>query len=671
MVTGVAGLLELVADAASVGLLVTTLDDRVVWANQALRDLVGGDDDRALPERLAGLPLGDVLPGVEERERAWTGPDGTRRWLDVKRRRLSAAEAGPGADEGLLLYEIADVTARHERDEQAWRRERHLFRVEELARAGTWEWDLDTDAVTWSDELLNLFGYPPGTQLDYHQYRSLLHPEDVTLIEGTLARALQTGEPFTYTHRMYLADRVTLRSFECYGEVVSDDGGRPVRVLGAAHDVTEQQRTQAELSYLAEHDPLTGLPNRRGIVEHLRERLDLDAGRGAVLLVDIDDFKVLNDLHGHAVGDQILRGLAPLLLKWSDRRALLARLAGDEFAIALPEVGAVEALAVAESLCDAVARHPFVVSGIALRVTVSIGVAPLASAAECDLLLANADHALSEAKARGRQRAQLFAVEERREILPVSVLQRVHAALDAGRMALDAQPIVDLASRTVVGHELLLRLRDGLDPRLEPARFLPSVERAALMLRLDRWVVERAVEALADSRGAALRLGVNLSGRALEDQGFGEYVIDLLRASHVAGARLGFEVSEAVAITDLDGACRLAERLRAAGCQFTLDDFGAGFGSFVYLKHLPFTAVKIAGELVRQSDQTATDRVLVESVVRAARGLGMRTIAEHVDREALLPALHHLGVDGAQGFHLGRPRPLADLLRSGEAAAPP
>jgi PAS domain S-box-containing protein len=309
VVAGVLGVEELVAGATSVGLLVRAPDGGVVWANQALRDLLRAGPDPA-PVDLAGLPLDGAAP---EGERAWTGPDGVRRWLEVKERPVRAA----GADGKLRLYEITDVTARHEREEQARKRERRLSRVEALAKVGTWEWDLDTDAVVWSEELLALFGYPPATQLDYHDYRSLLHPDDVALIEGTLAEALRTGEPFTYTHRMYLADRITQRVFECFGEVVTDDAGRAIRVLGTAHDITEQRRVQTELAYLADHDPLTSLPNRRSISAHLRERGDASPPGGALLLVDIDDFKGINDAHGHAVGDQVLRGLAPLLLRRS------------------------------------------------------------------------------------------------------------------------------------------------------------------------------------------------------------------------------------------------------------------------------------------------------------------------------------------------------------------
>jgi len=177
---------------------------------------------------------------------------------------------------------------------------------------------------------------------------------------------------------------------------------------------------------------------------------------------------------------------------------------------------------------------------------------------------------------------------------------------------------------------------------------------------LDRWVISEAVTALTSS--VDLRLDVNVSSRSLEDPTFGEWVVATLRRAGVTPVRLGLEITETTAISNLDAARRLATLLRGAGCRFSLDDFGAGFGSFVYLKHLPFTTVKIAGEFVRQADQGGVDRVLVDAVVRAARGLGMSTVAEYVDREPLIPALRDLGVDRGQGYHLGRPAPLSALL---------
>jgi EAL domain-containing protein (putative c-di-GMP-specific phosphodiesterase class I) len=246
--------------------------------------------------------------------------------------------------------------------------------------------------------------------------------------------------------------------------------------------------------------------------------------------------------------------------------------------------------------------------------------------------------------------------------LRVTVLERVRAALHNGHLALHAMPMVKLGSGRVVGHELLLRLEDDRLPGLGPGEFLPAAERGDLVLDIDRWVAGTAIDALVDHPYPGLRFNVNVSGRTLEDEDFGGFVLDRLAAAGVAPGRLGFEITETAAVTNLDAARSLAQRLRANGCRISLDDFGAGFGSFVHLKQLPITGVKIDGEFIRGIDYGSRDTVLVQGIVDIARGLGLSVVAEWVERSSQVDALARLGVRVAQGFHLGRPEPLADLL---------
>ncbi|MGN9809207.1 putative bifunctional diguanylate cyclase/phosphodiesterase [Micromonospora sp. BQ11] len=639
------------ADVTSTALTVLTPDGRCLWSNVAIRRL------GVRPEE---LPLSRAEPDGPAVDVPWPVTDGDTRWLRVR------CHGVRHDGQPLRLYEVRDVSV--ERRERDWGRNYRwrLAHIEQLAKVGTWEWDVATGHVIWSDVLLQMFGFPPGTALDYASYRELLHPDDVALIERTLETALTTGGPFSYTHRMYLADRTTLRVFECYGEVFTDSSGAPVRVLGTAHDITEIQQVQDELIRLAERDPLTDLPNRRALLAHVDDLVGA-AGEspGALLLIDIDNFKDINDVHGHAVGDDVLRVLARLLVRHLPTGTVLGRLGGDEFAVVLPGTPAGDALAVAESLCDAAARTPVPLAGAGLRVTLSIGAAPVETGVTRDALLAHADLALYEAKDAGRNRARLYLPEQYRHVVQrVNVVTRVRDALDQHRMHLDAQPIVDLTTGAVVSHELLVRLHDGRQPPLAPADFLPTVERDDLIGDLDRWVVATATSALADPAVAAAGtcFDVNISARSMESPGFGDWVVGVLRAAGVEPGRLGVEVTETAAITNVAAVRNLAGALRDAGCRLSLDDFGAGFGSFSYLKHLPFSTVKIAGDFVRQADRGGADPVLIDAVVRAAHGLGMRTVAESVERAELVPALRRLGVDAGQGFHLGRPVPLEDLI---------
>ncbi|GAA3225079.1 hypothetical protein GCM10017691_13650 [Pseudonocardia petroleophila] len=645
---------EDVARRTSVGLVVVR-DGAVQWTNRAAHDLVAPHGGAWQGASTVLHLLHGVRPGTRREALRWPSPVGGTRWWEVSCRLLEPTTMG-------LLYEITDETPRQLREDRndRWR----LDRLEAIAGMGSWEWDPLDGIAEYSDSLLRLLGVPPGTTRDRTGFRDLIHPDDRAMVDAVLAEALRTGEPFTYTHRMHSYDRSTLRTFECHGEVFTDASGAPVRVLGAVRDVTEQHRARAELAFLADHDPLTGIANRRRITGRLEECLADERGV-ALLLVDVDNFKDINDIRGHAAGDRVMRTLARTLGAQIGPDALLGRLGGDEFAVVVPACGATDALDLGERLCAA-ARHTQVPGeGDALRVSISVGVAAFRRGHDVESAMAQADLALYEAKGSGRDRARLFAPDQYDQALRrVSVLERVRAGLDHGTMTFDAQPIVDLRTGTVARHELLIRLRDGLEPVLGPAEFLPAAERTDLVLRLDRWVLERAIAALATpwALESHLRLEVNVSARSLDDPELGAWILSVLSRADVDPRRLGLEITETAAIASIDAARDLACRLTGAGCGFTLDDFGAGFGSFSHLKHLPFTGIKIAGDFVRQLDTEPVDRALVGAVVGVAHQLGIVTVAEQVDRPPLVGQLRGLGVAQGQGYHLGRPKPLREVL---------
>ncbi|HEY7592523.1 MAG TPA: EAL domain-containing protein [Actinophytocola sp.] len=428
-------------------------------------------------------------------------------------------------------------------------------------------------------------------------------------------------------------------------------------------DPKQRGTWQTELVRLADEDPLTGLLNRRALTRELERRLAL-GGNGALLVLDLDNFKDINDLRGHPAGDRVMCMLADVLRDRLDNGHALGRLGGDEFAVVLADSDEQEAVDLAERLRNAVAAVPLSGNnGATSRTTVSAGVAQFRSGDSWQAVLANADLALHASKSAGRNRVTVYEHGHYTDTaLRVTVLDRVRDALANGGLALHAMPMVKLGSNRVVGHELLLRLEDGREPYLGPGEFLPAVERGDLVFDIDRWVVGTAIDALVSHPYPGLRFNVNVSGRTLEDEQFGDFVLGRIAAAGVAPGRLGFEITETAAVTNLAAARSLAQRLRASGCRISLDDFGAGFGSFVHLKQLPITGVKIDGEFVRGIDYGSRDTVLVQGIVDIARGLGISVVAEWVERSTQVDALARLGVRVAQGFHLGKPEPLTELL---------
>ena len=389
-----------------------------------------------------------------------------------------------------------------------------------------------------------------------------------------------------------------------------------------------------------------------------------------MLFLDLDGFKFVNDSLGHAAGDEMIIRVANLLASTVRETDTLARVGGDEFAVLLPRCDADTAAVVAEKLLSAVRLRGVTVSeNRHARVSTSIGIAPFSGKDElsADEVVVEADIAMYDAKEAGKDR---FVVYERshgrRERLSddQSWNQRLQRALDEDRFVLHAQPIMPISSVGAPGFELLLRLADGHGDLIPPGSFLSNAERFGMIEKIDQWVMREAVQHLSRSHaaGADLMLTVNVSGKTMGDARLGAYVERLLSDHPIRPDRLVIEITETAAIINIERAHHLAQELRALGCRLALDDFGAGFASFYYLKHLEFDYLKIDGEFIRNLCATPTDQLVVQAVVTVAEGLETSTIAEFVGDDETLALLKQLGVSYGQGFHLGRPAALGQTI---------
>jgi diguanylate cyclase (GGDEF)-like protein/PAS domain S-box-containing protein len=593
--------------------------------------------------------------------------DGSYRWFDWN------AIVPP--DEQLIYASGRDITDRSLM-EQAVRDAEDRFRTAfDGAPIGVCLWSLDAEdpgrllqanralAEILGTSVQDLAGVPMS---------SLTHPEDhadiyARLIELVDGRSAHVEMEKRFMHRNGHPVWALISAARLPAAI-----GQPAVAVTHVMDISDRKRFEGQLQHLADHDALTGLFNRRRFGEEL-ERALMRAKRygecGAVLFLDLDGFKFVNDSLGHAAGDELIGRVSSLLASNLRETDTLARVGGDEFAVLLVPSDERSAVIVAKKLLATLRRGATVRDDRSARVSSSIGVALFSGDDEltADELLVEADIAMYDAKEAGKDRYAVYErAEGRRELMATreNWNERLRAAVQDDGFVLYAQPIVPICSTPMETFELLLRLPDDHGDLIPPGTFLYNAERFGLIEEIDRWVLRQAIGHLSASHAAGtdLMLTVNVSGKTMGDPTLGAFVAALLREHPVRSQRLVVEITETAAITNIERARALAKELRSLGCQIALDDFGAGFASFYYLKHLKFDYLKIDGEFIRNLCATPTDQLVVQAVVSIAHGLAARTIAEFVGDDATTELLRELGVDYGQGYHLGLPARLDKTL---------
>jgi diguanylate cyclase (GGDEF)-like protein len=422
----------------------------------------------------------------------------------------------------------------------------------------------------------------------------------------------------------------------------------------------QAERTESELRFLADHDSLTGLLNRRRFRSELDQYVSFTArygGRGAVMVIDIDGLKEVNDKLGHQAGDRLIRRVADILRERVRATDLVARLSGDEFAVLMPQTDTAGALQLGEDLRAQVAEG-FTASAEIEPASISVGITMFGGqgGAGSEAVLLAAD----QAKAEGRNRIMLFHSpgEEGGEPQRAQTTSaRIRDALTQNRLRLATQPIRSLASGGIERYELFLRMTGDDGELLPAASFIEVAERSGMVQELDRWVVARALGMMAEREraGHPISLHMNLSGASLTDLSVLEFIERRLDEGEADPSRCTFEITQTARVEDFDTAGAFADRLTEFGCEVAIDDYGAGFSPFAYLKKVPFDVIKIDGTFVREMATNDADQLTVKAIVEIARGLGKRTIAEFVEDEETTELLREYGVDMAQGYHLGRP----------------
>ena len=562
------------------------------------------------------------------------------RWLAYR-----YGESGPVVALGVWYFFTSRRRLERERAAQALTEAHDRYRqIVETTSEGVWTLDEHLFTTFVNGTMARMLGYQPDEMLG-KPLKDFIEPDGGELAEHALAVLRNdAGERLELPLRGRDGREVwtLVSSDRLYGSP-----GEPVGTLVMVTDVTERKRMQVRLAHLADHDPLTGVYSRPRLIAELDRELRYAARAnrpGAVLVLDLDNFKLANDTAGHATGDAMLRAVSDVLRARMRETDHVARLGGDEFGIVLPDATEHDARAAARDiralLCERAVGPP---------IMASIGIATFSGGDQvtAEEMLVCADIALFEAKERGGDIACVFSGQTSGAL---TWMQRIRAALNEDRLVLYEQPIIDLRSGAVTSHELLVRMVSEDGDVISPASFLPTAERFGLIGEIDRWVTAAGLRRALQGQ----TVSINLSGASIGEQP----IIAAVRAAAAEGLDPGnviFEITETAALRNLDAARLFSGTLTGMGCGLALDDFGTGFGSFSYLKHLPARYLKIDVDFVSGIASSETDQEIVKSIVAIARSLRKLTIAEGVEDAETLSILRDYGVDYAQGFHIGRP----------------
>src|SRR5579864_1806637 len=500
---------------------------------------------------------------------------------------------------------------------------------------------------------------------------SLVDEGDRRLLSDPVHQALTSGAPVNLGRRALLLSRAngSERSIELSASPIRGDGKEVVGSVLLLHDVTELRGLARQMSYQATHDALTGLVNRREFERRLEEAIDSGHrgdGQHVLCYLDLDRFKLVNDTSGHLAGDSMLREVAKLLRDAVRDSDTVARLGGDEFGMLLVGCPLDKARQIADDVCRSVGDYRFVWKDRIFNIGVSVGLVEISrESGTLEELLAAADTACYVAKKQGSGRVAVYSARDEalaRHTGEIQWLQRLQGALKENRFQLYHQIIVPThGTNGGPAMEVLVRMQDETGRELPPSEFMRAAERYRLMGLVDRWVVQTTLAAL--GRGAIVvqpdrSVAINISGQTLGDLQFLEFVVECLDSTGVAPGQVCFEITENAVVANLEHARRFVGVLHGLGCQFALDDFGSGVGSFSNLKNLSLDYLKIDGSFIRNLSRDTVNQAMVTAMIKLARTLNFKVIAEQVEDTAAVEAARRMGVDYLQGYAIGRPQPL-------------
>lgn len=631
-------------------------DYQLTWKAHA--ELYRADDRRVIDSGAPKLFYEEPL----------TTADGNTVWLRTSKVLLrNTAQQTIGV---LGIYQ--DITTEKQTQLALQRSEANLNRAQAVAKIGSWRLDTEHELLEWSAETYHIFDLAIGTQITYEAFISHVYPDDLELVNNAWQAALE-GLPYHIEHRITVDGEI--RWVEERAELEFDEAGNCRVGVGTVQDITERKRAQERIGLLTNFDPLTGLPNRTQLNTRICYAINLakrSHAQLALVFLDLDHFKDINDTLGHSVGDALLIELADRMRHTLREEDTVARLGGDEFIILLPDVDAHGAEFVAQKLLDAISK-PYPIEHYNLSLTASIGIALYPYDGEdLETLSRSADTAMYRAKQEGRHDYRFFTPEM--QASSARNLQLVHAlrhALDLEQIQVYYQPQVSMVDGHIIGVEALLRWQHPELGMVSPGEFIPVAEDSGLILPIGEWVLRNAVRqvnAWREQGLASLIIAVNLSAVQFRHPDLPDLVTRILDEVGLPPEFLELELTEGVAMNNPEGAIAVITNLHERGIRMSIDDFGTGYSSLSYLKKFKVYKLKIDRSFVRDISTDPEDKAIVRAVISLAKSLGLKTIAEGVETTGQLAFLQEQGCDELQGYLFSPPVPAEQfeiLLKKG------
>jgi diguanylate cyclase (GGDEF)-like protein/PAS domain S-box-containing protein len=576
---------------------------------------------------------------------------------------------------GLTAWKLNEIAIEGERSARRDLEDanRDLASAQAMSHIGSWDWDIERDRVWWSDELYRIFGLEPAaSEPTVEGFLDLVHDDDRARVGEIVSAAASEAQDFSYEARVVRPDG-TIRLIHALGVVTQDEDGRASHAAGTVQDVTDRKSLEDKIQHQAFHDSLTGLANRELFLDRVGHALARQRRAPtplAVLFLDLDDFKTVNDSLGHRAGDDLLIDVAHRMASVIRPGDTVARLGGDELAILLEDLDAVDGAVYVADRVTKLFDRPFVVDDSEFSIHASIGIAfsePGDERAPEDLLR-DADIAMYEVKRSGKGTFQLFEVGMR--IAASERLQfkaDLQRAVDHGELILHYQPIVDLGSGEVDGVEALVRWQHPERGLIPPLDFIPFAEESGLIVPIGRWVLFEACRTAAswglEDDAAPPSISVNVSPLRFRHPGFVEELKEVLATTGLPPERLVLEITESALVEDVAKVVERLEELKKLGVQLAIDDFGTGYSSLSYLKHFPVDVLKIDKTFIDSIALGAEDSALARAVLSLGQSLGLTIVAEGVEEGAQAEVLKGLGCPLAQGYRFSRPVPASEIAR--------